>query len=343
MDTIQRQTATGRDPSRIGHDLSVLSREDPQLYEVRCVSTSDFDPKDRFEAWRSTIYDIVDLTPPAPGEEITGTNRQIRGANGAFSTHEGSAHQTILTASASRAGAAECMVISLMVRGSVGLESPEGAGLTASEGTLSAYDAARPMRYHWSEGKELYLALPRAAAIAALGFEPDGLSLPLDRHPLAPFLSNQMQLLDIHAERLTRRELATVLDATSEVALLVLAGIGAATGHSSQPTNGGLYRIARQYIEANFHRTGLTPEVIAHELGCSRASLYRAFALEEATVMGTLREARLQRARKKIEQSVTDNIAAVAYACGFSDPSAFGKLFKARFGAAPRDWRADFS
>ena len=55
--------------------------------------------------------------------------------------------------------------------------------------------------------------------------------------------------------------------------------------------------------------------------------------------MGALREIRLQRARSLIEQSPRLNVGALAWRCGFADPSGFSKLFRTRFGLSPTEWR----
>lgn len=74
----------------------------------------------------------------------------------------------------------------------------------------------------------------------------------------------------------------------------------------------------------------------ARARGCTRP------AAQGQTVMGTLRELRLQRARGLIEQSPRLHVGALAWRCGFGDPSDFSKLFRTRFrlttGGHERGW-----
>ena len=50
------------------------------LYRLRRVSTTDFDPVDRFDAWRETAYTIADLEVPRAGEaELFGTKYAVHG------------------------------------------------------------------------------------------------------------------------------------------------------------------------------------------------------------------------------------------------------------------------
>ncbi|MGO4124638.1 helix-turn-helix domain-containing protein [Inquilinus sp. YAF38] len=64
------------------------------------------------------------------------------------------------------------------------------------------------------------------------------------------------------------------------------------------------------------------------------------FATRDRTVAGDLREVRLRRARRLIETQPDRPIGLIAFDCGYTDLSAFGKAFKRRFGLGPSDWRA---
>ena len=310
----------------------------PPLYHLTQISTAQFEPAVRFEAWRSAAHHTVDLLPFA-ADELTGAAQFVRGVNGAFGTHEASKHHTQFSTKARRAGLGEYMVISLMERGVVHLDDPDGTQLLAAEGSLAVYDTMRPMRYRWSEGKDIFLLLPRSTVIRTLGGALRDLSLPLETLPLEPFLRSQMRLMDRQVGLLARHELTAMLDATVDMAMLLLAS---AAGRARAPDDdllGGLYASVLRYLEMNYSRPDLDSTTIALEVGCSRATLYRAFAAHGMTVMDSLRELRLDRAREGIERSPHGSIGALAMACGFTDPSAFGKQFKARFGMQPREWR----
>ena len=312
----------------------------PDLYRFDRLSTDDFDPATRYEAWRAAAYHSVDLLPP-DGEELTGIAKHVRGKSGAFGSHQGSAHQTVFSREARSAGLGECMVIALLPERRVALDGPDGAQMVAGSGSMALYDVVRPMRYLWSEGKDLYLLLPRKVALAAIGGRLEGLSLPLEQQRLAPFLRRQMMDLEEHGHCLARNELAAMLDATVETALLLLSGVMPRGAGGAELFTKGLYASALQFMEARYPDRDLDPAAIAQALGCSRATLYRAFAEHNTTVMDGLREVRMQNARRRLETSASQNIGTVAMACGFPDLSAFGKLFKARFGASPREWRIE--
>lgn len=93
---------------------------------------------------------------------------------------------------------------------------------------------------------------------------------------------------------------------------------------------------AREYIHDNIGRPDLSVVEIAAYAGTSRATLYRVFES-----LGGVREyisfVRLELAKSMMGGGSPDRgaIANIAYACGFSSPSQFGKSFKNRFGISP--------
>lgn len=310
-------------------------------YEFTQVTAEEFDPSIRYDAWRAVAYHAVDLLPPQDGELLEGSSRFVRGDGGAFGSHQGSRRRTQFTSRARSSGLGECMVVNLMVEGAVRLDAPDGGQLLVPEGSLAIYNATRPMHYSWSRSKEIYLLLPRAAVLRGLPGGLKGLSLSLDASPLAPFLRSQMSLLDHHGAKLSRNELTAMLDSTIALAMLTLEGLSGGRAAEPEVAANGLYAAALRYLEANFQRPQLDPEMIASELGCSRATLYRAFLANGATVRQALRDIRLDQARMRLSNAaaLSLNIAAVAFACGFEDASLFAKQFRTRFGLLPRDWR----
>jgi AraC family transcriptional activator of tynA and feaB len=308
-------------------------------YRFERITTADFAPNVRFEAWRAAAHRIVTLLPPREGaHHMVGTAQFVSGALGAFGSQEGSAYQTeVGRAPEPSEPFADAMVMTFVQQGTVVLESPSGRQQTVTAGSLAIYDATQPMRYHWSAAREAYLMLPRQVVTRALGSEPRGGSLSLNAQPLAPFLRSQLAMLASHGATLEAHDLTNVLDATVNLALLMLgsAGRGEEDRHAA-----GLYAASMSYLEAHAHACELDAMAVARGVGCSRATLYRVFAQHDTTVMACLRELRLQRVRDRLAEAPGSHIGALAYACGFRDQSVFGKLFRARFGLPASEWRA---
>jgi AraC-like DNA-binding protein len=103
----------------------------------------------------------------------------------------------------------------------------------------------------------------------------------------------------------------------------------------------GLLLAACRLINQQLAHPGLDAAFIAGRLGCSRATLYRAFAHQNLAVAGYIREQRLQQVWSLLH-TLPDAvpIAEVARRCGFLDSTSFSRLFRRRFGVRARDVRA---
>ena len=102
-----------------------------------------------------------------------------------------------------------------------------------------------------------------------------------------------------------------------------------------------LYARAKRLIALRFNDPDLTSGEIAHRLRVSARHLQQIFAERGETLMTRVwdervnRAARLLSAPEAADRSVTD----IAFACGFNDSSHFGRVFAARMGTAPSQWR----
>ena len=107
--------------------------------------------------------------------------------------------------------------------------------------------------------------------------------------------------------------------------------------------NAGLYAAAQVFIRQHLSSSWLNPELIAHQIGCSRAYLYRVFAGRGQTVAGFVRDLRLQCARELLanKEASSARVADIAYRCGFDDPVHFARLFRERYGLTPSALRAE--
>ncbi|HWL02521.1 MAG TPA: helix-turn-helix domain-containing protein [Microbacteriaceae bacterium] len=93
---------------------------------------------------------------------------------------------------------------------------------------------------------------------------------------------------------------------------------------------------AEQLIRERLPAPWLTPDYLADALAVSRRTLYAAFASDGRTVAGTIRHARLDRARDLLQRMDPDcAIAEVASQSGFQSAAHFSRLYRAEFGMAP--------
>jgi AraC-like DNA-binding protein len=191
--------------------------------------------------------------------------------------------------------------------------------------------------------RSLNLHLPRLTVEAAVGDKVKYLhGTVLSFEGLAPMLETQLLALGNIAPRLKSPMRAAALDATVDLAVSVLrCELGA---HLEDEANyAGLFAAAQVFIKRHLASHRLSPALIARQLGCSRAHLYRVFSWRGETVAHYVRELRLRHARDLLARDTRANtrIADLAYRCGFNDPAHFTHLFRQRFGVTPSGLKAN--
>ncbi|MBN9404538.1 MAG: AraC family transcriptional regulator [Burkholderiales bacterium] len=303
-------------------------------------------PAERLAYWHDVAHNWVDVQPLSPGEQLQASWSLLRGADCFFGTKQSSAYE-MRTAARHVPPGEDMVVISLLQSGQMRLNAAPGEHQHASAGMLGLYVPYQDACYRWGAGaRQTYIALPRREVAAALGREPTNMAIALAQCALAPLLASQLSHLSLLArqpEQLDEYEYAGLLDATRALTLLTLRNLGRQGRNldrpdAADPQHRGRHAAALRFMQQHAHRHDLHADAIAHGAGCSRTRLYEAFAARGETVMGTLRELRLQRARALIEQGSRLNVGALSWRCGFADPSGFSKLFRARFGLAPTEW-----
>jgi AraC-like DNA-binding protein len=104
----------------------------------------------------------------------------------------------------------------------------------------------------------------------------------------------------------------------------------------------GFHRAAHVVIERDCGDPDLGPERVASILGCSRASLYRAFARRDESVADVIWQARTMRAWRLLTsaEGVGLLVSDIALLSGFRDMPTFTRMFKRRHGMTPSEARA---
>ncbi|MCX6269169.1 MAG: ATP-binding protein [Bacteroidetes bacterium] len=94
-------------------------------------------------------------------------------------------------------------------------------------------------------------------------------------------------------------------------------------------------------METHFASPDVSPELLAREIGMSRAQLYRKLAtLTGRSVSEHLNAIRLKKARSLLKAGGL-NISEVAYQVGYNDPKYFSKLFTESNGMTPSDFQSE--
>lgn len=229
-------------------------------------------------------------------------------------------------------------------------QSDNGTVTKASKGELFVYDPTRPSRVSWSNHRGLHLKLGREAVQAAVGQNvpsEDVLARLLQESRLWPFLRAQMMLLAEQLHTLSRLEQSILLEGTIDIALTAVSRVVSnatsqrqtlkdQSGKQNIMRRHGLFIAAKQYIKAHLSDPELTIEDIAGAIGCSRATLYRAFTDHGVPVAEYIREQRLLHFSRLLQNARHDDtIRALAYQSGIRNPARMTKWFRARFGCSP--------
>lgn len=321
-------------------ELSVAPSAAPLACVLEHHDCGALDPAVRVQAWQEIAHPWVDFQP-VPGHTLEAELTTLTLDECTLGSTRSSAY--VMRTGARRALRDDMVVLTLMQAGRLRPQAWAGKG----PGALNLCVAREPGIFHWGPGaRQVFLALPREEVRAALGCEP-ATRLLSARCALAPAFSSQLAhaALLLRQDGLDGRDHADLLRATRALALLMLRNLGrqgaAADLHDAQESlHAGRRAAALRFMEQHAHRPELDAETIAHGAGCSRTRLYEAFADSEQTVMGALRDIRLQRAQCLLAQHGRVPVGALAWRCGFADASAFSKLFRARFGCSPTEWRA---
>ena len=128
------------------------------------------------------------------------------------------------------------------------------------------------------------------------------------------------------------RQLLELLSLTLE------SDLSAAESNVSSVRAAHLHRI-EGFIRAHLADTELSPDLIATACGISKRYLHDLFRDVNGTVSQQIRDQRLIAARDRLETSGANKISDVAYRFGFSDQAHFTRLFKAKFGVTPSEFR----
>lgn len=304
-------------------------------------STHDVEPALRRQAWHEIAHRWVDFRP-APDVPLDAELTVLSSDVCTLGTTRSSAYE--MRTGSRRAQRDDVVVLTLMQSGELVPDAYSRKGA----GALSLCAPREMGAFRWGQdARQAFLTLPRGDAAAALGREPH--TALLTAHcALAPALASQINhvaLLLSQSDRLDAADYAGLLDATRALALLALRNLGRQGERVDLPDlteslHAGRRAAALRFMALQAHRHDLDAAAIARGAGCSRSRLYEAFAAQNETVMGVLRELRLQRARALLEQGPRLHVGALSWRCGFADQSAFSKLFRARFGLTPTEWHA---
>jgi AraC-like DNA-binding protein len=226
-----------------------------------------------------------------------------------------------------------------------GFLAQDGREVVTASGQFALYDSTRPYEMRFDGPfRQLTVKFPRsmlndrlwiANRLTALGFSwrsgPGRLALSFLR------ALDRLDSVD-DAETITRLQ-DNALDLLATV--LRDSAVGRREAGSTPARERALER-ARQFILTNLDDPELSVQAIAEASHVSIRTLYTLFGADACTPGKWIQEARLEACRRDLEDPLQARrtILDIAFAHGFNDAAHFSRLFRSRYGTAPRAWSA---
>jgi AraC-like DNA-binding protein len=153
------------------------------------------------------------------------------------------------------------------------------------------------------------------------------------------FQTHVLQLYRFLEEDIPASAAESLGSATVELARAVIATVGHDDLARNDVANEALVTRVEAYVQKHLTDPALSPESIAHAHQISVRQLYKLWSARELGLAEWIMRGRLEGARRDIANDRSAGIGAVARRWGFTDPTHFGRRFRAAYGLSPREWR----
>jgi AraC-like DNA-binding protein len=228
------------------------------------------------------------------------------------------------------------VIVSMMIEGEA-RGNLDGRPFHETAGTIHFHDLARPSLHTSTASRTYSVIVPRAVAQEWFGPIAELHGLVADRCQAAMLISHAAKIrealprLDPAAAEGLGRSLLTLI--------AILADELRPSVRDRLTPEAALRKRAEEEIERRLSTASASVAQLAQALKVPRARLFRAFQADGG-VHAYIMNKRLDRAREALaDLDRAEPIGDIAHRLGFSDPSHLSRLFRSRFGMAPRDYR----
>lgn len=239
-------------------------------------------------------------------------------------------------------GDSEDILLCLQLGGR-GLFAQDGRQAVNENGSFLLIDTQRPFSIEFPERvNSITFKMAREALKARLG-DVDRLTARAlsARGALAGLASNFLSMLPPRLDALGESARVKLAEqALDLVALVFSEAVGTDGLNLSSPRAAATLRL-KAAIEAGLRRSALKPAAVAAQAGISVRYANELLAQEGASIERYILWRRLECCRRALEDPLQGarTVGEIAFAWGFSDPSHFGRRFRAEYGCAPGDYR----
>lgn len=315
----------------------------PRELVFQKVDTSHVAPSSRYEYWTDTHIRHITMDPPCPSQRRDFRAQLSSLASPTMEVHyaELDAFSATRTLQDIRADPSDELALLLILHGTLHARLDDRC-LALGGGEFYLYDARYPQRLEFSYNRLVQFDIDRHRLAAACGGRAPHPALVIDAlrcSGLTAMLRRNLSAFPSAYQQLTPQECAVMQAATEALALTI---ISTAVLSNGIETASGL-RLAeagRHYIHTHLDKPELDAADIAQHLGCSRATLYRAFSLTGASVAAYIREQRLLKLHQMLRNPLEPRpVADLAPLCGLYDTPNVSQMFRKRFGMSPTQVR----
>lgn len=311
------------------------------------VDRSQFDTavlpaEQRFAAWQSAVAEIYDIALPDGADPMTFNVKLDSCLLDDVQINHGVMSGVVTSRDQARIAADGLDHYQLVVyrRGEARVRAGTREVLAAT-GSFIAVGLDEDFHSVTTDHEILNLMIPRRRLAPRLDDPDQAHGIVFDaRTGGGRLLADYIAALHASASGLSKRQAPQAVEALLTLAAMALNGAEFERRDPPSEADHALLIRAQTHIREHLAEPDLSPEGVASALGLSRARLYRLFTAHGG-VGEYIRELRLRRAFADLisPRNAGLQIAQIAYACGFNDPSYFARRFKARFDVAPGDVR----
>jgi AraC-like DNA-binding protein len=212
----------------------------------------------------------------------------------------------------------------------------DGRNLTVGPGQVVVFDMTRPFDCSGMANEHITLGISRPTLEATQVPIPDLHGRLLDG-AVGRLVADHLLTLARSLPVATTADVPFIARATT---LLLAHSFASLPQEVARPSaDGNIRHRVRRYIDERLGSPELGPDTICRDLGLSRSSLYRTFALLGG-VLKYIRTRRLEAAHARLAYAEPPKtIASLGYSLGFASDAQFSKAFRRRFGFAPGEAR----
>jgi AraC-like DNA-binding protein len=306
------------------------------------VSTDSLAAGSRYEVWRSLLYYSFDADPlNAQQQAAFNARTQCLIGDPAQLLQYRSSAVSGRGLPAALADDRETYVIGVVIEGERRYEQAGASPVVSHPGDFFLFDNRWHSRVAWSDHRAIQLSVARADLEQRLGGvipDPATLMRLLEASHMGQALKAQLHLTASHMAGANDTERTFMLDQLMQLALFTCES--ATAGVTARvPAHSDLFLCALQLIEQNITRPRFDAKALQALLGCSRATLYRAFAEVGTSVSDTITQLRIARAKAILARSPTMPVGLVAARSGWYDSASFARAFRRREGMSPSEFR----